>query len=485
MILIYLILVPVIAGILSWLAGRLYQWMPRIISALSLVLCLILVILRLVSGELNDSHWTAEYSLSWIPQVGIGVHLAVDGLSVLLLLLTFFIGLIAVLLTRESKQPGFLFFNILLCIAGIEGVFMSADLFLFYFFWELMIVPIYFIISIWGDSNRMKAANKFFIYTQAGGLLMLLSIASLYFIHGNSTGIYTFDLKALKETPVSLSLQLLLMGGFLAAFLVKLPAFILHTWLPDAYTEAPLAGTIILACLMSKTAVYGLLRYTLPLFPEASVVFAPYGMALGVIGILYGAKLAYAQSDLKKLIAYTSMSHMGFMLPGIYAFNQIAYQGVVIQMIAHSLSTCAIFIISDQLYIRLNTRNLNNMGGLWNEIPSMGAMGLFFSMALLGLPGLGNFIGEFLILGGAFRTSILFTSIASAGLIFSTVYALKIMQKAFFGEPYGERHLKDLSAGESLITGIFVIAVLFIGLFPQPVINMADSAIENIAIWIK
>jgi len=266
------------------------------------------------------------------------------------------------------------------------------------------------------------------------------------------------------------------MAGFLIAFLVKLPAFPFHNWLPDAHTEAPTAGSLILASLMLKTGAYGLIRFAIPLFPNASLNFAPVGMILGVTGILYGAKLAFAQTDLKRLVAYTSVSHMGFVILGVYAFNEIAYQGVVMQIIAHGISTGALFIIVGQLYERMHTRDLARMGGLWEKVPSLGAMGLIFSMASLGLPGLGNFIAEFLTLAGTFKTSILFASLASLGLIAATIYSLRIIQKVFMGKKNDEYIMKDLSIRESVVLGSLVIAILFTGLFPQPVINKAKPA---------
>lgn len=477
MILLILILILIAGGLLAWIAGR-FSAVTSYMISVAVVLAGLIIVIFLISG--SEPGIVTQYSAAWIPETGIGIHLSADGLSLLLLLLTFFIGLIAIVTGRKMRaNPGFYNFNILLTLAGISGVFISADLFLFYFFWELMIVPMYFIISIWGNGNRIKASYKFFIYTQASGLLMLLSITGLYLIHGNSTGIYTFNLQDLAGTVMPKSTELLLMAGFLAAFLVKLPAFLLHTWQPDSYSEAPMAGTIILACLMSKTAAYALVRFAVPIFPNASLVFAPYGMALGAAGILYGAKLAFSQTDFKRLIAYTSLSHMGFILIGVYSFNEIAWQGVVMQMITHGLSTCAMFLIAGWLYDRMKTWNINEMGGLWGGMPSMGAIGLFFSMALLGLPGLGNFIAEFLTLAGAFRASVVFTSIACLGLVLSTVYALRIMQKIFFGKETGIIKGKDLTIRESVILGLLVITVVITGLLPQPVINSASDAIQK------
>jgi NADH-quinone oxidoreductase subunit M len=479
MMLLYLILILVVAGILALLTGKRFPASARIISFIALAACLVMIIpLFFRSGD-TGSEWLEEFKFSWIPQLGIGIHLALDGLSLLMLALTFFIGIISIVISRNEsfRNPGFFYFNMLWTLAGITGVFLSIDLFLFYFFWELMIVPMYFIISIWGHEKRNFASYKFFIYTQAGGLLMLLSVIGIYLVHGSSTGTYTFELNELTGTIMTKVAGFLLMAGFLAGFLVKLPAFLLHTWLPDAYTESPTSGTIVLASLMSKTAVYGLIRFAIPLFPQASQSFAPAAMTLGVVGILYGAKLAFAQTDLKRLIAYSSLSHMGFVLIGIYSFNELAYQGVVVQIIAHGISTGAMFIIAGQLYERLNTRDIGKMGGLWDQMPALGAMGMIFSMALLGLPGLGNFIAEFLILAGAFKSSILFSCLASLGLILATVYSLRIMQRVFFGERKSASMRKDLDARETIILGLLVAVIVATGVLPQPVINNARPAI--------
>jgi NADH-quinone oxidoreductase subunit M len=466
-------------GILAWIAGKLNPLVSRIISLIAIITdFFIVMVLFFQQGAYDQKEWMIEFMASWIPGFGIGIHLALDGLSLLMLILTFFIGILAVLISWKeiTVNTGFFHFNILWILSGIAGVFLSIDLFLFYFFWEVMLIPMYFLIGIWGHKNRIYASYKFFIFTQASGLLMFLAILGLYLVHGGATGIYTFDYQQLLDTSMSPSMELLLMAGFLIAFLVKLPAFPFHNWLPDAHTEAPTAGSLILASLMLKTGAYGLIRFAVPLFPDASITFAPVGMILGVIGILYGAKLAFAQADLKRLVAYTSVSHMGFVILGVYAFNEMAYQGVVMQMIAHAISTGALFIIVGQLYERLHTRDLNKMGGLWEQIPAMGAMGMIFSMASLGLPGLGNFVAEFLTLIGTFKASILFASLASLGMIAATIYSLRIVQKVFFGKKNTEQTIRDLSIRESVILGIMVIAIIFTGLFPQPVIDTAKPA---------
>ncbi len=309
---------------------------------------------------------------------------------------------------------------------------------------------------------------------------MFIAILALYFIHGRNTGVYTFDYQELLGTQMSGTASYLIMLGFLAAFLIKLPVVPLHNWLPDAHTEAPTAGSVILAALLLKTGAYGLLRFVLPLFPGSAASFAPVGMVLGVIGILYGAKLAFAQTDLKRLVAYTSVSHMGFVILGVFTFNLIALQGVVIQIIAHAISTGALFILVGFLHERIHTRDLSKLGGLWTSVPVMGSMGLVFSLASLGLPGFGNFIAEFLILTGTFKASILITCLASLGLIASMIYSLRIVQKVFFGKEKTAWKIPDFSVREKLVYASLVIVIIYIGLFPQKVIDTAGPALSKI-----
>jgi len=479
MILVYLIVILLAGAFLAWISGNLGHLWPRIISIVTLSVDLFLIVLSLVHIVPFSDKWLIDIQYDWIPQFGIGFHFALDGLSLLMLLLTFFLGIISVLISWKeiNSKVGFFHFNLLLILAGIVGVFLSLDLFLFYFFWELMLVPMYFLIGIWGHENRTKASYKFFLYTQASGLLMFISILALYFVHGKSTGMYTFDYNQLLGTQMSASTAVLIMSGFLAAFLVKLPVVPLHNWLPDAHSEAPTAGSLILAALLLKTGAYGLLRFIVPLFPTASVSFAPIGMTLGVIGILYGAKLAFAQTDLKRLIAYTSVSHMGFVILGVFSFNELAYQGVVMQMIAHGISTGALFIMAGQLSERIHTRDITLMGGLWEKAPFMGAIGLIFSMASLGLPGLGNFIAELLILIGAFEANILLACLACLGLIAATLYSLRILQKVFYGKKNTEWKMNDLSIREKIISLSLVVIIIGIGHLPQPVLDIAKPAL--------
>lgn len=479
MILVFIIVILLTGGLLSWIAGRWNPLWSRIISLIAVGIDLVLIIVYIIKLLPSENNWLIELKLDWIPEFGISLHLALDGLSLLMLLLTFFLGILAIIISWKeiNEKVGFFHFNLLLILAGITGVFLSLDLFLFYFFWELMLVPMYFLIGIWGHENRTAASYKFFLYTQASGLLMFISILALYFVHGYSTGLYTFDYLQLLGTEMPASTAMVIMVGFLAAFLVKLPVVPLHNWLPDAHTEAPTAGSLILAALLLKTGAYGLLRFVVPLFPSASITFAPFGMLLGVLGILYGAKLAFAQVDLKRLVAYTSVSHMGFVILGVFSFNELAYQGVVIQMIAHGISTGALFILVGQLYERIHTRDINKMGGLWENAPVMGAIGLIFSMASLGLPGLGNFIAELLILIGAFKTNILISCLASLGLIAATIYSLRIVQKVFFGNKNKDWKMNDLTVREKIVSASLVIVIVWLGLFPQVVFNTAKPAL--------
>jgi NADH-quinone oxidoreductase subunit M len=484
MILIWLILILMLGGLLAWFAEKWDENSSRWI-ALATVLADFIIALYLWRGNPvlpgAASAWLIKLDIPWIPQWGINFSLALDGLSLVMLLLTFFLGLLAILTSwNEIKSKvGFFHFNLLWVLAGITGVFLTMDLFLFYFFWEVMLIPMYFLIGIWGHENRLYAAYKFFIFTQASGLLMLLSILGVYFIHGNLTGTYTFNYFQLLGTTFSPEAGRWLMFGFLAAFLVKLPVVPFHSWLPDAHSEAPTAGSVILAGLLLKTGAYGLLRFVIPLFPVAAQAFAPWAMFLGVLGILYGAVLAFSQTDLKRLVAYTSVSHMGFVILGVFAFNQWALQGVVMQMVTHGISTGALFILSGFLYQRLHTRDIRQMGGFWPKIPKMGVIALVFAMASLGLPGLGNFIAEFLTLVGAWPANHWMTAFATVGLVFATAYSLRIVQKVFLGKAETSLALADLSFREMLIAIPMVIVIIWLGLYPQPVLDTVQPSITE------
>jgi NADH-quinone oxidoreductase subunit M len=481
-----LLLLPVVGGLLSALAGRVRPGLARWVSLVTMVAGLGVSVRQwIISPSLPSigvGPWLLELDREWIPRFGIRFHLGLDGLSLLLTLLTYFLGLGSVLASWRQVQHrvGFFYLILLWVLSGVIGVFFALDLFLFYFFWELMLVPMYFLIAIWGHENRTYAAIKFFLFTQAGGLLLLVGILGLVFAHQRATGSLTFGYLDLVETPLSPETAMLLMLAFLAAFLVKLASVPLHTWLPDAHTEAPTAGSVILAGLLLKTGAYGLIRFAVPLFPEAAARFAPIAMTLGAAGILYGAVLAFAQTDLKRLVAYTSVSHLGFVLLAVFAWNDLALTGAVMQMLCHGLSTGGLFIIVGFIDERIHTRDLGRMGGLWTVMPVMGAITMVLALASLGLPGLGNFVAEFLALFGAFLHSQRIASVSALGLVLATVYALWFIQKAFHGKQQISSPMTDLSAREIGVTLALVAVLVWLGIFPQPVLDTARPALDGV-----
>jgi NADH-quinone oxidoreductase subunit M len=487
MVLVWLILIPLLAGILAWIAARTSDRAPRWICLLAMAADLAIAFSFWLTHPFQTApsgvaQWSQEVNWEWIPQFGIRFHLALDGLSLTLLLLTFFLGVMSVLTswTEIRQHVGFFHFNLMWVLAGVTGVFLAVDLFLFYLFWELMLVPMYFLIAIWGHERRVYASLKFFLFTQLSGLLMLAAILGLAILHQHATGSWSFDYQALLGLAIVPSTATWLMLGFVVAFAVKLPAFPVHTWLPDAHTEAPTAGSLILAGLLLKTGAYGFIRFVLPIFPDAARQLAPTLMTLGVVGIIYGAILAMGQNDLKRLVAYTSVSHMGFVLVGIFAGNSIALQGAVIQMVSHGISTGALFIMAGALQQRMHTRELARMGGLWDTIPNLSGAGLAFVMASVGLPGLGDFVGEFLVLLGTYKTSIFLTSLASLGMVASALYGLRLVRRAFYGPNAHHWQLHDLYVREWLIVGPMLACLVWIGVYPQPLLNTFRPVLSSI-----
>ncbi len=482
-----IIFTPFVGGLIAWYSERWHRNAPRIVSLA--VLGIHLILLLVLWGEyLSENRfstgnpWLAEVNVPWIPQIGISYHLGIDGLSLLLILLTNFLGIVSVAASWEGIQNrvGFFHFQLMWILSAIVGVFLSLDLFLFYFFWEMMLVPLYFLIGIWGHENRSYATLKFFIFTQASSLFMLIAILALYFIHGRGTGDYTFNYLKLVHTSIPLNVAFWLMLGFFIAFAVKLPAFLVHTWLPDAHTEAPTAGSVVLAGLVLKVGAYGFLRFVVPLFPQAAVVIAPFAMILGVIGILYGAIVAFGQTDFKRLVAYTSVSHMGFVLLGIFAWNQLTLQGIIIIMLAHGISTGALFVVSGDLQDRAHTREMSKLGGLWPVMPRMAGSAMVFAMASLGLPGLGNFVGEILVLQGIYMVNVPIAVFATLGFIVSTVYSLWMIQKVFHGPNQHNWKLPNLNARELAIMVVMIVIIIWIGIYPAPLINTAAPALQNL-----
>ncbi|SDL87446.1 NADH dehydrogenase subunit M [Modicisalibacter muralis] len=498
MTLVWLILIPFIGGLLCWQAERWGEMAPRWI-ALGTMLLELLITLGLwwsgdyqlpagaMAGAADGAAWAMEWRVPWIPRFGIDVHLALDGLSLVLIALTGFLGALAVLCswTEIVRRVGFFHLNLLWILGGVVGVFLAIDLFLFFFFWEMMLVPMYFLIALWGHSGsdgktRIATAAKFFIYTQASGLLMLVAILGLVFIHYTNTGEYSFSYEVLRNTPLSDGVAMWLMLGFFIAFAVKLPVVPLHGWLPDAHAQAPTAGSVDLAGILLKTAAYGMLRFAIPLFPEASQAFAPIAMGLGLVGIFYGAVMACGQHDIKRLIAYTSISHMGFVLIGIYSGSKLALQGVVALMVAHAFSAAALFILSGQIYERLGSRDMRKMGGLWGRMGSLSGFSLCFVMASLGMPGTANFVGEFMVLFGTFGVAPWVVVIASAGLVLAAVYSLILMQRAHYGPSRDEQRFADFDRREYAMMLSLLALVLFFGLYPQPLLDTTASAMSQV-----
>lgn len=506
-----LIAIPFIAGLLCWLVERFNKRLPRWIALIGMMLTFGLSMVLWQYGDFAGMSkqviapaaavpWIAEFSVPWIPSFGISFHLALDGLSLMMVALTGLLGVAAVACSWNEiqRRVGFFHLNLLWSLGGVIGVFLAIDLFLF-FFWEMMLVPIYFLIAIWGHDvvggkTKEYAATKFFIYTQASGLIMLIGVLLLVLFSYANSGVVSFNYNDLLGTPLG-GWEYPIMLCFFIGFAVKLPVMPFHGWLPDAHAQAPTAGSVDLAGVLIKTAAYGLIRFVLPLFPAASQEFAPIAITLGTIGIFYGAWLAFMQTDMKRLLAYTSISHMGFVVLAIYAGTLLSLQGLMIQMLAHGLSSAALFIMAGQLYERLHTRDLTLMGGMWGQFRYYAPMLMFFSAALLGIPGTGNFIGEFMILFGAFAQYPVFVVLATFSLVLAGLYSLILIYRALFGANNIEavalhetkshglppRRVKDLGKRELSLLLMLAAGLVWLGLYPQPFLDTSSHAMQ----WIN
>ena len=484
MILFWIIVALVAAGVAAWASERFGAHWPRMLSVLAFGAGLVWTIVLWLSGpEANGLYAAMDWP--WIPRFGIGVALEMDGLSLLLVALTMFLGIVAVVSSWDEIDSGhgFFQFNILLVMAGVVGVFTAMDLFLFFFFWEVMLIPMYFLIAIWGHENKGYASMKFFLFTQISGLLMLLAILALVAVHHATSGEITFSYRKLLGADIDPRFAPWLMLGFFAAFATKLPSVPVHTWLPDAHTQAPTAGSVILAGILLKTGAYGIIRFAVPLFPEASRDFAVWAMLLGTVSILYGGAMAFSQTDFKRLVAYSSIAHMGFILLGVYAFNELGMQGAIITMIAHGFSTAALFMMAGAIQQRLHTREMSNMGGLWVHAPRMGAMTLFFVVASVGMPGLGNFVGEFLALLGAFQENWALAVAATVGIVVAAVYGLYLMQHSFQGAPNPEiASMRDFGMREMSVMAAMMAGLVWVGVYPQHVLELSRATIEALGV---
>lgn len=432
----------------------------------------------------------------WIAELDISYFVGVDGLSILLVMLTTFLTPIALIASWQAitgRLKEYVVFMLLLEF-GMIGVFISFDLFLFYVFWEAMLIPMYFIIGIWGGKEKIYAAVKFFIYTMAGSLLMLIAIFWLgYYASTTSLGIFTMNLQKLYSVSpqIPMDIQVWMFLAFALSFSIKVPLFPLHTWLPDAHVQAPTAGSVILASVLLKMGTYGLLRFCLPLFPQAAIEFAPLFSTLAVIGIIYGALVSMVQPDIKKLIAYSSVSHLGFVVLGIFSMTEEGVQGAMIQMINHGLSTGALFLLIGMIYERRHTREIAQFGGLSRVMPVYSTLFVIVTLSSIGLPGLNGFVGEFLVLLGSFTSNILgsywYGGFATIGVILSAVYMLWMVQRVFFGKithPENEK-LIDLSKREIGLMIPIIIFIVWIGVYPSTFLKASSLSTKHVVTMMK
>jgi len=474
---------PIVGGILMLFIPReradLHRWMGNIFGFLGLAASLPLI------GRFNWHEGAHQFQfvqdLSWIPSIGARYTVGIDGLSFLMVMLTTILGAISILsswsaIQKRQKEYYILF---LLLQTGMLGVFMSLDFVLFYVFWEVMLVPMYFLIGVWGSDRRLYAAIKFFLYTLAGSVLMLLAILAIYF------NAHTFSIKAILESPTpmfAVQLQRWLFWGFFFAFAIKVPMFPFHTWLPDAHTEAPTAGSVILAGVLLKMGTYGFLRFSLPMLPDATNQYRGIMIALSLIAIIYGALVCMMQKDMKKLIAYSSVSHMGFCTLGIFALTPLGLQGSIIQQINHGISTGALFLIVGVLYERRHTRLISEFGGLSTPMPNFAAVYMIVTLSSLGMPLLNGFIGEFTILRGAFEVRWQWAAWGVFGVVLGAAYLLWLYQRVMFGNvtnPANE-HLPDLNWREYATLVPLIVFAFWIGIYPKPFFEVVKAPVDQI-----
>ena len=423
-------------------------------------------------------------SVPWIEAWGIGYTVGVDGISLLMVMLTTFILPLAVLGSfNYVKQRQRAFYAMLLVLeTAMLGVFVALDLFLFFLFWEIMLVPMYFLIGIWGGSRRVYAAIKFFLFTAVGSLLMLVAIVALVYLYYRQFGVLTFAYNDLVQLPLGRQIQIPLFAAFALAFAIKVPMFPLHTWLPDAHVEAPTAGSVILAGVMLKMGTYGFLRFAMPMFAHAATsppVVTTF-MVLSVVGILYGAWVAAVQPDVKKLVAYTSIAHLGFVMMGLFALTQQSVEGAILQMVNHGISTGALFLLIGMLYERRHTRMIADFGGIARTMPLFAVAFVVVALSSIGLPGTNGFVGEFLILLGTFRTQPLFAVLAASGVIFAAAYMLPMLQRVFYGPVTRAENegLRDLCPRERTIMAPLLAMILLIGVYPAPFLARTSASVE-------
>jgi NADH-quinone oxidoreductase subunit M len=480
--LVVIVFLPVAAGLVALVTGhipRLCRWVSLILSLIELALVILLFALNLKPQAGPTGTWLMAVDYPWLTGLGARFSLGLDGLSLMLIWLTAFVSVICILISWKAitvKVGPFHFF--LLFLEGcLMGLFMATDLLLFYLIWEIQLIPMFFLIGVWGHINRIYASIKFVLFTFGGSLFMLIALVALYILHGQQTGEYTFALYQLTQTHLSPAAEGWLYAAFLLAFAIKTPLVPVHTWLPDVHTEAPTAGSVDLAGLLLKTGFYALFRFAFPLFPGAAQASMPLLIALGLAGMFYASWIALAQTDIKRLVAYSSIGHMGLMIIALGIWNVMALSGSFLQLINHGISTSALFVMVGMLDERLDSRKFSDMGGLWKKMPVFGAFFLFFALSSLGLPGLNNFVGEILILIGTFQVRPVVAVLAFVGVLLPVIYILRMVQDSLFGEAREERRVWDVEPREILILVVLAVPVLYIGLHPGPILRLFDSTI--------
>lgn len=417
---------------------------------------------------------------AWIPAFGVRYTLGLDGISLLMVMLTAFTFCVALAVSWNSitEKAGLFLVLMLIMESGVMGVFLALDLALFYLFWEVMLIPMFFLIGVWGHGRRIYSTIKFFLFTMSGSLLMLLAIVALHLIHARQSGVATFGLHNLLETQLAPETQLWLFGAFLLAFAIKFPLFPLHTWLPDAHTDAPTAGSVVLAGLLLKTGSYGLIRFGYPLFPQAAQTLTPLLYTLAVTGIIYASLVAFAQEDMKRLIAYSSIGHMGFVAIGIAAWQPVALSGSIIQMANHGVTTGALFCLVGMLDERAHTRDIRAFGGLWGKVPIYSFFFLLFSVTSMGVPGLNNFVGEFLILAGTMKKAPLVVVLAFIGVVLPLIYMVRLVQEVLFQQERQPLPLADLSLREFSILAVLALLDIWMGVHPAPLLDLIHLPVQ-------
>lgn len=482
---------PVVGVLILFFVRKGNHNLIKIIGLVFSTIAFIFSVYLFLKFDSNNPDMQFIYKLVWIESLNISYFIGVDGISLLLVVLTTFLTPLALLSSWDSIQKSIRNYTIMMLLLefGMIGVFVSLDMFLFYVFWEAMLIPMYFIIGIWGGENRIYAAIKFFIYTMFGSLLMLVAIIWLgYFASTLPGGKFTTDLLELyKISPmIPAAIQGWMFLAFTLSFAIKVPIFPFHTWLPDAHVEAPTAGSVILAGILLKMGTYGLVRFSIPLFPAAALEYLPYIAALGLVGIIYGALVSMVQTDIKKLVAYSSVSHLGFVVLGLFALTQEGVQGGIIQMINHGLSTGALFIIVGMLYDRRHTRLISEYGGIAKVMPVFASMFMIVSLSSIGLPGLNGFVGEFLILLGAFKSDFLnshvYSILAATGVVLAAVYILWMFKRVVFGRITNPKNqeLKDVSYREIFVLVPILIFILWIGIYPSTFLSKSEKSTKQL-----